>query len=464
MNTTTSVDAKGQEISETHELTSKAREFLERADVIVAGAEARRWILDLVEFIEKTSSERDALDVSTQENFQDTLQDIQQRLKKIEKQGENNGKALSYAAVAAGKRKSGQETEVKNQGLNEENTLREKRKMKEIIVRIEDPKEQEALGKKTTKEIVDALRVSNEEVTGIRRLPSGDLKIHVKTPEVKETLQAHSEWIKRVAASATIRKEGYAILAHGVKMNEVRGSKQAKALEYLTKENAGLHEGLKINRVAWSARARKQNKRYASLHIEVETAEMANRLILVGLADEGEIKTCELFEAGCKLTQCFNCQQYGNIAKFCKNPTVCGYCVGRHDSRNCPCSRTGRSLRCAVCGDKGHPAWAAECQVRKEKKHRTEITRESRRRLYAVPPPPKGNKAILSQAQGGRMEVVVEDETEAGHGNQQHQSNKPTDASQNEFPSTHITNEVEPQEGEEAENEVEMTETTKTIR
>ena len=48
MNTTTSVDAQGQEISETHELTSKAREFLERADVIVAGAEARRWIIDLV--------------------------------------------------------------------------------------------------------------------------------------------------------------------------------------------------------------------------------------------------------------------------------------------------------------------------------------------------------------------------------------------------------------------------------
>ena len=114
-------------------------------------------------------------------------------MKKIEKQGENNGKALSYAAVAAGKRKSGQETEVKNQGLNEENTHTEKRKMKGIIVRIEDPKEQEALGKKTTKKIVDALRVSNEEVTGIRRLPSGDLKIHVKTPEVKETLQAHSE-------------------------------------------------------------------------------------------------------------------------------------------------------------------------------------------------------------------------------------------------------------------------------
>ena len=61
------------------------------------------------------------------------------------------------------------------------------------------------------------------------------------------------------------------------------------------------------------------------------------------------------------------------------------------------------------------------------------------------------------------MEVVVEVETEAGHGNQQDQSNKPTDASQNEFLSTHITNEAEPQEGEEAENEVEMTETTKTI-
>ena len=69
MNTTTSVEAQGQEISETHELTSKAREFLERADGIVAGAEARRWILDLVEFIEKTSSERDALDASKQEIF-----------------------------------------------------------------------------------------------------------------------------------------------------------------------------------------------------------------------------------------------------------------------------------------------------------------------------------------------------------------------------------------------------------
>ena len=449
-----------REMSEAYHLTCKAREVLKGMGETVPGAVVSRWILALVEFIEQNEAKRDAPDASNQESLQSTLHDIQQRLQKIEKQGENNGKALSYAAVASGGRRGTTGDIGKTQTQIDENMLREKRKMKELIVRIEDPKEQEALGRKTTKEIIEAIKIPNSEIAGIRKLPSGDLKIHTKTAQAKQSLQSQPAWIKNVAASATIRKEGYAVIAHGMRMNDVRGPKQMKAIEYLIRENKDLHEDLKINRVAWSTRAIKQNKRYASMHIEVETAEMANRLILVGLADRGEIKTCELFEAGCKLTQCFNCQQYGHIAKFCRNPTTCGYCAGRHESRSCPGNKAPRFLRCGACGEKGHPAWAAECRTRKERKHRTEIARDSARRLYATPPSGREEEKRKERGLGSKstpspnaplqnVEVIITTD-----------NNKDTQRSQTDGTGSTIVEEEEVQET----NDEEMTEAMETIR
>lgn len=122
--------------------------------------------------------------------------------------------------------------------------------------------------------------------------------------------------------------------------------------------------------------------------MEVDSPEAANRLIEIGLSEGGEIKRVERFEASCKLTQCFNCQQFGHIAKSCKNTTVCGYCIGQHSTRDCP--KKERQLptdrKCTNCC-KNHETWDRSCEIRQKEIRRLREIYLNRPASYEVGPP-----------------------------------------------------------------------------
>ena len=60
-----------------------------------------------------------------------------------------------------------------------------------------------------------------------------------------------------------------------------------------------------------------------------------------------------------KITQCYKCQGFMDIAKNCYKPEACAYCAGYHNSKNC----TNQSkIKCVNCG-KSHKANSSECEI-----------------------------------------------------------------------------------------------------
>ena len=153
-------------------------------------------------------------------------------------------------------------------------------------------------------------------------------------------------------------------------MAHIDATNQNQTIQYLQAANARLRSGLKITRIAWSFRAIKETKTYSSLHVEVETPAMANRLITEGFFVDHEIKNCEKLVKSCKLTQCFNCYKYGHIAKRCRNPTACGLCAGGHSTNECNPETTGKHKWCACNEERGHVAWAPTCKLSRNKQDR----------------------------------------------------------------------------------------------
>lgn len=100
--------------------------------------------------------------------------------------------------------------------MSAENALKEKKKTKEITVRIKNPKEAEELRKKSSKDILQAAQGAGVEVTGMRCLPSGNIRFHTGSQDVRDTLKANSGWTKVIATSAKVQKQSYAVIAHGI--------------------------------------------------------------------------------------------------------------------------------------------------------------------------------------------------------------------------------------------------------
>lgn len=154
-------------------------------------------------------------------------------------------------------------------------------------------------------------------------------------------------------------------------------------MERLQAFNARLHPGLKITKLAWSARAIKKKKFYSILHIETGTAAMANRLITKGLIEDYEIKRCKQFIRGCTITQCFRCQKYEHVEKSYRNSIACGHCAGSHQSRKCSKS-TKQHQQCAVCGNVGYKAWSTSCKSRQAEKQKTEAVLSNCASFYPI--------------------------------------------------------------------------------
>lgn len=79
-----------------------------------------------------------------------TLKTMQASLDRIENQGKAVGNTMSYAAVAA----RSQASESAKRQATPDDILKEKRRAKEITIRVEDPGEAEELRKKSSKDIL----------------------------------------------------------------------------------------------------------------------------------------------------------------------------------------------------------------------------------------------------------------------------------------------------------------------
>ena len=317
----------------------------------------------------------------------DTLQSIQQIPTRKE---QKDTTPQSYVAAATGRGRDGPappaKKNVKSQPTSKDKTPipKEARRAREITVHITENADKENMKLMPTKELVETLQNGAEGIRGVSHLLNGDIRFHTESLEAKKILQEKTDWTRMMAASAAVNTRTFTVRANRIRVENIKVANQSTAIAYLQAANARLHPDLKIIKVAWSVKVIREKKAYSTLHMEVATAEMANRLISEGLIEDHELKDCERFTRGCTMTQCFNCKKYGHRGKTCRNPAACGHCTGGYQSKECNLETTGQYRRCAVCGEKGHEAWSTACKIRKAQKGKTEIAVQNRAPLYTI--------------------------------------------------------------------------------
>ena len=91
-----------------------------------------------------------------------------------------------------------------------------------------------------------------------RRLQSGDYAITLDTKEAKEHWQSNTSWLSIFGTAATVTQRQFAILAHGIVINQIQTQNQSDAIQKIYDQNAGLQHKVQILRVAWTRRTIKK--------------------------------------------------------------------------------------------------------------------------------------------------------------------------------------------------------------
>ena len=72
--------------------------------------------------------------------------------------------------------------------------------------------------------------------------------------------------------------------------------------------------------------------------------------------------------------RCFNCNQFGHVAKYCKAKTSCPRCAGEHELKNCSTPQLEPSKKiCASCQSPDHRTGSEECPKWQKAKRTIEI-------------------------------------------------------------------------------------------
>lgn len=236
----------------------------------------------------------------------------------------------------------------------------------ELTIRISDTEDRKSVQSLPNEAIIQKIqqeRPDGKEVVAVRKLPSGDLRLFLTNERTKATLLQDRSWTACFGKSCSIAENIYKVLVHSIRVDSI-DPRRAEDVAKLQEENQALHDGLKITRLSWLNRGHAPGKTHGSLIVGVATEQMANWIIRRGLVSNFAIHLAEYYSPESRLTQCFKCQAYGHVAPVCRKAEACGYCAGKHNTKDCV---TQSQLKCTNCGKK-HPAWNHDCSVRQAAK------------------------------------------------------------------------------------------------
>lgn len=251
--------------------------------------------------------------------------------------------------------------------------------MRQILVRIEDPKERESTRGVESEEIVAGIRSARTGYTGeivaANRLKSGDILLQVTTAEARETLERETSWLSEKYKSARVLRKSFPVMVHGVKISSVKADDLVATQGRIEEDNQILHPGLEIVGVRWISSAlrpaaNRTRKRYSSLVVSAATPEMADEMIRKGVVDTSQgMRLVEKYDQSASSIQCYRCQGYGHMATTCGGKICCAECRQAHDTRDHEVAAPKAKKACAVCDSSGHTSYDPTCPFRiKEKK------------------------------------------------------------------------------------------------
>ncbi len=227
----------------------------------------------------------------------------------------------------------------KQQFRNDLSSLHKKR---EILVKIMKRKEMKEIQKRLIdqifQEISNVIITQRNLIVSLRKLESENIALHMMSLKVQAVLEKSQTWVKKIASSAYVMCRSFAILAHDVCIT-LNISNQKTIIKRLIKNNARLHEDLKMLRIAWLKKIVESEKIHSSFIIKIMIKMMINWLLNVDMLNSYQECSCKLFEKNCHITQCYKCFNFDHMTKFCKNEECCFKCTDKHNitSRNALC-------------------------------------------------------------------------------------------------------------------------------
>ncbi len=250
------------------------------------------------------------------------------------------------------------------------------RKKREVMIKIINRREIKEIQKKSIEQILQKIAdVSTGQrnlIMSLRKLSSDDIFLHAVSSDARANLKKTQTWAKEIASSTCVVRRIFAVLTHKVRTT-IDMSNQEKIIERLIKDNARLHEDLKVLRIVWLKKIADSEKTHSLLIVEITIEAMTNRLMNVNMLNLYQECACELFEKNCHITQCFRYHEFDHMTKICRKNQRCEKCAGKHHIEKCVMPSNRR--RCVNCNE-NHELWRCIClKWRQQMKQAFEIYR-----------------------------------------------------------------------------------------
>lgn len=170
----------------------------------------------------------------------------------------------------------------------------------DILVRIVDQKEREAMRTSSHKDILERIQrgagAAPKRVLGVYKHPSGDINVSAANENDKVSMEADTTWLKGVAGTAQVIRRRYAVQVHGVRISDVNTDNLQQAITQVMQRNRALHPGLGIKAIRWTRPT--QGKIHGSLVIQTECPSQANRLLDEGMVMGYQLHACTPYHPG----------------------------------------------------------------------------------------------------------------------------------------------------------------------
>ena len=175
--------------------------------------------------------------------------------------------------------------------------LRHKREV--VIVQGKETADQK---RRTYKELLEQLNSAGVAgaAVAVRQLGSGDMILTMEDEHARTSWLANTKWLATFGEGARVKRREFAVMAHGIRINQVQG--QTQAIEELYRQNPKLRGAVDIVRVAFTKKLLRSGRTTGPLIISVTEPEQANHLINAGLIWQYELHDCEPFEGDCVIT------------------------------------------------------------------------------------------------------------------------------------------------------------------
>ena len=209
------------------------------------------------------------------------------------------------------------------------------------------------------------------KVVAAHQLKSGDIQIFTSTTAETTQLKENDGWLRGLGEHTELIVPTYRVIVHSISTNSINIKDQEATAQQILADNYTMIPSAMISYIGWLTKEASL-KRASSIVVEFTDPEIANAIIYTGMAWDGHIHQCKLYNRAYRVKQCFRCYNYNHIGTQCNASQFCGYYAEQHKTRHCRQKGVeGFTPQCVVC--KGaHTAWSNTCPARKKEMGKVE--------------------------------------------------------------------------------------------